>query len=43
MPTPQQAGTDAMDPSGVGGGTIGTGMAPRPGMEGFSAPNQGVM
>lgn len=41
MPTPQQAGTDAMDPTGVGGGTIGTGMAPPPGTQGFSAPGQG--
>lgn len=43
MPTPQQAGTDAMDPTGAGGGTIGTGMAPPPGAEGFSAPGQGPM
>jgi hypothetical protein len=43
MPTPQQAGTDAMDPTGAGGGTIGTGMVPTPGMQGFSAPGQGPM
>ena len=43
MPTPQQAGTDAMDPTGAGGGTIGTGMSPPPGTQGFSAPGQGPM
>jgi hypothetical protein len=43
MANPQQAGTDAMDPTGAGGGSIGTGMAPPPGTEGFSAPGQGMM
>ena len=40
-PVAQQAGTDAMDPTGAGGGTIGTGMAPRPQEQGFSG-NSGV-
>lgn len=40
-PVGQQAGTDAMDPTGAGGGTIGTGMAPRPQEQGFSG-NSGV-
>ena len=42
---PQQgqppAGADPMDPTGAGGGTIGTGVAPTPGEQGFTgAPQQ---
>ena len=33
------AGADAMDPTGAGGGTMGVGMAPTPGEQGFSANN----
>jgi hypothetical protein len=33
------AGADAMDPTGAGGGNIGTGQAPVPGEQGFSARN----
>ena len=36
--TPPQdapAGVDVMDPTGAGGGTIGTGIAPQPGEQGF--------
>jgi hypothetical protein len=44
-PTPEQgaapAGADAMDPSGAGGGTIGTGQAPLPQEQGFSGNGQG--
>ena len=38
--TPPPAGADAMDPTGAGGGTIGTGQAPVPGEQGFSANGQ---
>jgi hypothetical protein len=40
--TEQQAppGADAMDPTGAGGGNIGTGQAPVPGEQGFSANGQ---
>ena len=41
---PQQApaGANPMDPTGAGGGTIGTGIAPRPGEQGFTGvPQQG--
>jgi len=34
------AGADAADPTGAGGGTIGTGQAPVPGEQGFSANGQ---
>ena len=34
-------GADAMDPTGAGGGNIGTGQAPVPGEQGFSANGQG--
>jgi len=34
------AGADAMDPTGVGGGNIGTGQAPVPGEQGFSGSGQ---
>jgi hypothetical protein len=44
-PNPQEggapAGADAMDPSGAGGGTIGTGQAPLPQEQGFSGNGQG--
>jgi len=44
QPQPEQgqavAGADAMDPTGAGGGTIGVGMAPLPGEQGFSANGQ---
>lgn len=33
------AGADATDPTGAGGGTIGTGIIPTPGEQGFSANN----
>jgi len=33
------AGADAMDPTGAGGGTMGVGMVPTPGEQGFSANN----
>ena len=41
---PQQApaGADVADPTGAGGGTIGTGQAPIPGEQGFTGvPQQG--
>ena len=40
--TPQQppAGTDPSDPTGAGGGTIGTGQAPIPGEQGFTGTPQ---
>src|SRR6056300_1581259 len=34
-------GVDAMDPTGAGGGNVGTGQAPVPGEQGFSANGQG--
>ena len=34
------AGADVMDPTGAGGGNIGTGMVPVPGEQGFSANGQ---
>ena len=34
-------GADAMDPTGAGGGNIGTGQPPVPGEQGFSASEQG--
>ena len=34
------AGADAMDPTGAGGGNIGTGQVPVPGEQGFSANGQ---
>src|SRR6056300_138395 len=34
-------GADAMDPTGAGGGNVGTGQAPVPGEQGFSANGQG--
>jgi hypothetical protein len=44
QPQPEQgqavAGADAMDPTGAGCGTIGVGMAPLPGEQGFSANGQ---
>ena len=44
-PTPEQggapAGANPMDPSGAGGGTIGTGQVPLPQEQGFSANGQG--
>jgi len=44
-PTPEQqmpmAGVNAMDPTGAGGGNIGTGQAPVPGEQGFSGNGQG--
>lgn len=39
-PQAAPAGTQAQDPTGAGGGTIGTGMAPPPGAPGFSANTQ---
>ena len=36
------AGADAMDPTGAGGGNIGTGQAPVPGEQGFSGNGQGT-
>ena len=46
QPQPQQgqapAGANPMDPTGAGGGTIGTGIAPTPGEQGFTGvPQQG--
>jgi hypothetical protein len=35
------AGVDAMDPTGAGGGNIGTGQVPIPGEQGFSGNEQG--
>ena len=45
LPQEQQAGeapagADAMDPTGAGGGTIGTGQVPTPGEQGFSGNGQ---
>ena len=44
-PTPEQqmpmAGVDAMDPTGAGGGNVGTGQAPVPNEQGFSANGGG--
>ena len=45
QPMPQQqapapAGADAGDPTGAGGGTIGTGQAPIPGEQGFTGVPQ---
>ena len=37
---PAPAGADAMDPTGAGGGTIGTGQVPIPGEQGFSGNEQ---
>ena len=34
------AGADAMDPTGAGGGNIGTGQAPVPGEQGFSGNDE---
>ena len=34
------AGTDPMDPTGAGGATIGTGVAPTPGEQGFTGTPQ---
>ena len=34
------AGTDPSDPTGAGGGTIGTGQAPIPGEQGFTGTPQ---
>ena len=34
------AGANPMDPTGVGGGTVGVGMAPLPGEQGFSGNEQ---
>ena len=34
------AGTDPMDPTGAGGATIGTGVAPTPGEQGFTGSPQ---
>ena len=42
-PAPEQqpmAGVDAQDPTGAGGGNVGTGQAPVPGEQGFSANGQ---
>ena len=36
------AGADAADPTGAGGGNIGTGMAPQPNEQGFSGNGQGA-
>jgi hypothetical protein len=36
------AGADAADPTGAGGGTMGVGMAPQPGEQGFSGNEQGT-
>jgi len=38
---PPPAGANPLDPTGAGGGTIGTGQAPIPGEQGFSGDNQG--
>ena len=37
---PLPAGTDPNDPTGAGGGTIGTGVAPTPGEQGFTGVPQ---
>jgi hypothetical protein len=39
-PQGPQAGANPIDPTGAGGGTIGTGQAPVPGEQGFSANGQ---
>ena len=38
--TPPMAGADPNDPTGAGGGTIGTGQAPIPGEQGFTGVPQ---
>ena len=38
---PPPAGANPLDPTGAGGGNIGTGQAPIPGEQGFSGDNQG--
>ena len=43
-PLPEEQGVQVLtptDPTGVGGGTIGTGQAPTPGEQGFSGNVQG--
>ena len=41
QPTPDApAGVDPQDPTGAGGGTIGTGQAPTPNEQGFSGNEQ---
>jgi len=40
---PAPAGADAMDPTGAGGGNIGTGQAPTPNEEGFTGNAQGAV
>ena len=52
QPTPQQqqeeqeatatAGVDAKDPTGAGGGTIGTGQVPLPNEQGFTGNEQAI-
>jgi hypothetical protein len=42
MPGAGAAGVNAMDPTGAGGGNIGTGIAPVPGEQGFSANTGGM-
>jgi len=37
---PLPAGADPNDPTGAGGGTIGTGVAPTPGEQGFTGNEQ---
>ena len=37
---PAPAGTDPSDPTGAGGGTIGTGIAPTPNEQGFTGNEQ---
>ena len=39
-PQGPQAGSGPLDPTGAGGGTIGTGQAPVPGEQGFSGNGQ---
>jgi hypothetical protein len=39
QPQSAVAGADAADPTGAGGGTIGTGIVPQPGEQGFSGNN----
>jgi len=41
QPEGAPAGADAADPTGAGGGNIGTGMAPQPNEQGFSGNEQG--
>ena len=38
---PPPAGANPLDPTGAGGGNIGTGQAPIPGEQGFAGDNQG--